>query len=123
MKRGGALRLRQYLEHIAQAIARIEAYTAGMDLPAYLSDPRTQDAVVRNMEVIGEASNNIRKHHSAFAEPHSDTWRLAYEMRNALSHAYFKVDQEIVWRTIQSDLPPLAAFVDSALATLVAQGK
>jgi uncharacterized protein with HEPN domain len=40
-----------------------------------------------------------------------------------LSHAYFKVDQEIVWRTIQSDLPPLAAFVDSALATLVAQGK
>lgn len=118
MKRSASLRLRQYLEHITQAIARIDSYTAGMDRDTYLADTRTQDAVVRNLEVIGEASNNILKHHAAAAAPHANTWRLAYEMRNVLSHAYFRVDHEIVWRAIRGDLPQLRAIVHSLTAAL-----
>lgn len=109
MSRSDPLRVGDYLEHIVQAIDRIAEYTAGMDVQAYMADTRTQDAVIRNFEVIGEASNNVTKHHGAFAARHTTVpWSFAYEMRNALSHGYFKIDHRIVWRTIQSDLPSLA---------------
>ena len=112
MNRGGSQRLPDYLGHILQAIDNIRDYTHGATLDSYLADRKTQDAVLRNLEVIGEASNNIVKHHAAFAATHSDVpWRVAYEMRNALSHGYFTVDHTIVWQTILSDLPPLRAQV------------
>ena len=72
MSRGDPLRVRDYLEHITEAIANIRDYTAGMDAAAYLADKKTQDAVVRNFEVIGEACNNVVKHHSAFAATHAE---------------------------------------------------
>lgn len=67
MSRGDPLRVRDYLEHIAQAIVNIREYTPGMDAAAYLADRKTQDAVVRNFEVIGEACNNVAKRHAEFA--------------------------------------------------------
>ncbi len=102
------LRVNDYLAHILEAIDNINEYTAGMDRTAYLADKKTRDAVVRNFEVIGEACNNITRHHPTFAASHPEVpWNFAYEMRNALAHGYFKIDQGIVWTTIQSDLPPL----------------
>lgn len=75
----------------------------------FLEDFKTQDAVIRNFEIIGEACRNIELHHAGFAENHPEVpWGFAYEMRNALAHGYFKVDLEIVWKTIQNDLPGLA---------------
>lgn len=121
MSRGDPLRVRDYLEHIAQAIANIREYTAGMDTAAYLADKKTQDAVVRNFEVIGEACNNVTKHHATFAASHPEIpWNFAYEMRNALSHGYFKVDHGIVWRTIEADLPALSQATQAALNSLPA---
>jgi len=117
MSRGDPLRVRDYLEHIAQAIANIREYTAGMDAAAYLADRKTQDAVVRNFEVIGEACNNLVKRHPEYATSHTEIpWNFAYEMRNALAHGYFKVDHHIVWRTIEVDLPALAKAVHAALS-------
>jgi uncharacterized protein with HEPN domain len=119
MSRCDPLRVRDYLEHIAEAIANVQDYTAGMDAAAYLADRKTQDAVVRNFEVIGEACNNVIKHHAAFAATHTDIpWNFAYEMRNALAHGYFKVDQGIVWQTIETDLPGLSEAVHAALTAL-----
>ena len=67
-----------------------------------------QDAVIRNLEIIGEACNNVTKSHPEFAAQHAAVpWGFAYEMRNALAHGYFNVDLAIVWQTIQNDLPPL----------------
>lgn len=110
MSRSDPQRVADYLGHILQAIDNIRDYTNGAALEGYLVDRKTQDAVVRNLEVIGEASNNIVKHHADFANAHPDVpWRFAYEMRNALSHGYFTVDQTIVWQTIQNDLPSLRA--------------
>ena len=64
--------------------------------------------MIRNIEVIGEACNNVAKNHPDFAAAHASVpWGFAYEMRNALSHGYFMVDLTIVWRTIQQDLPDL----------------
>ena len=108
MSRADTLRVADYLQHILEAISNIQDYTAGMDLAAFMADRKTRDAVIRNLEVIGEACNNVAKKYPAFATEHSEVpWDFAYEMRNALSHGYFTVDHVIVWQTIQQDLPTL----------------
>lgn len=101
-------RLPDYLGHMVEAIDRIEQYTQGLDEAAFVSSPMVQDAVIRNLEVIGEASRNIEVHHPAFAAAHPDLpLSSAYQMRNAIAHGYFKVDLAIVWRTVQVELPKL----------------
>ena len=101
-------RLIDYLGHILEAIERIQSYVAAVDDVGFLSSKIIQDAVIRNLEVIGEASRNIERVHPEFAAAHPELpLALANDMRNALAHGYFKVDLEIVWKTIQSDLPDL----------------
>jgi uncharacterized protein with HEPN domain len=101
-------RVADYLDHIAKAIERIQRYIDDMDEVAFLKSDLTQDAVIRNFEVIGEASHNITLYHPDFAAAHPELpLGIAYEMRNALAHGYFKIDMEIVWKTIQSELPDL----------------
>ncbi|NOQ35575.1 MAG: DUF86 domain-containing protein [Methylococcaceae bacterium] len=108
MSEAEILRLQEYLKHILQAIDRIYCYIEEMDEVAFLQDEKTQDAVIRNFEVIGEASNNIKQHYPEFANQHANLQlNFAYEMRNALAHGYFKIDLEILWRTIHNDLPEL----------------
>ena len=98
------------MRHILEAIDNIQVYTACSDLAEFMADRKTQDAVIRNLEVIGEACNNIAKNHPDFAGQHAAVpWGIAYEMRNALAHGYFNVDSTIVWQTIQNDLPALKA--------------
>lgn len=102
-------RLLDYLGHILEAIERIQRYTADLDKAGFECAEQTQDAVIRNFEIIGEASRNIQRRYPDFAKTHDDVpWGLAYEMRNALSHGYFKVDLGLVWETIQTDLPGFA---------------
>lgn len=101
-------RLADYLAHILEAIERIDRYTEDMDEAAFSNNQLVQDAVIRNVEIIGEASNNIEKHYPGFAAAHPELpLAFAYQMRNAVAHGYFKVDFEIVWRTIRRDLPGL----------------
>ncbi len=114
MSRAHPQRVTDYLQHISQAIAPIQDYTVGMTLEDFIADPKTCDAVIRNLEIMGEACNNVTKHHPAFAAQHTEIpWGFAYEMRNALAHGYFTVDLTIVWQTVQNDLPPLQAQVES----------
>jgi uncharacterized protein with HEPN domain len=78
-----------------------------------------QDAVIRNFEVIGEASRNIERYHPAFATAHPNIpWSDLYTMRNRVAHGYFSVDLEIVWKTIQRDLPPLARDIAQLLNSI-----
>ena len=119
MKDSAKSRLFDYLEHILQAIQRIKDYTENVTEVTFLEDIRTQDAVIRNLEIIGEASRNIERRYAEFAADNPDIpWGVAYEMRNTLAHGYFNVDLEIVWKTIQTDLPPLAAQVASLISKL-----
>jgi uncharacterized protein with HEPN domain len=116
MSKADALRLPEYLRHILGAIERIDHYTSEMDENAFMNDTKTQDAVIRNFEIIGEASRNIERYHKPFADEHDYLpLSFAYEMRNALSHGYFKVDLEIVWKTIHSSLPTLRAQIKQLL--------
>ena len=112
-------RLPDYLGHILEAIERIQHYVDDMDEVGFLNSKLVQDAVIRNLEVIGEASRNIERVHPEFAAAHPELpLALANDMRNALAHGYFKVDLEIVWKTIQSNLPDLHAQITEVSATL-----
>lgn len=110
-----ALRVPDYLGHILEAIERIEEYVSDMDEMAFLASKLVQDAVIRNIEIIGEASNNIQRVHPAFAAQHENIpWQVMYAMRNRVSHGYDKVDFEMVWKTICNDLPDLYKLVKAA---------
>jgi uncharacterized protein with HEPN domain len=103
-------RLDNYLRHILQAIERIQAYTVDLDEASFLTNTVKQDAVIRNLEIIGEASGAILRKYPEMSATRSDIpFRAAYQMRNALMHGYFIVDLGAVWLTVQADLPPLAA--------------
>lgn len=117
MSKSDILRLDEYLGHIVQAIDRVHRYVEDMVELTFLQDEKTQDAVIRNFEVIGEASNNIKKYHPDFVVQHPEVpLNFAYEMRNALAHGYFKIDFEVVWKTIHTDLPELRTQVAALMA-------
>lgn len=102
------LRIPDYLEHIVEAIERIQRYTANLGKQAFLNDELVQDAVVRNIEVIGEAAKNIQNVDPSFAAAHDEIpWQVMYAMRNRLSHGYDTIDYEVVWNLIQEDLRSL----------------
>ena len=110
-------RLADYLSHILEAIERIDRYTEDIDEVAFLRNEMVQDAVIRNFEIIGEASHNIETHFPEFAAAHSELpLAFAYQMRNAVAHGYFKVDLEIVWKTVQNDLTLLQKQVQAVRA-------
>ncbi len=93
------------VEDMLEAIGRIEEFVQGIDLDAFLKDRKTSDAIVRNLEIIGEAARNVPD--DVTSRYPGVPWKKARDMRNVLAHAYFGVDLPTVWKTIQGDLPPL----------------
>ena len=101
-------RIPDYLLHILEAISRIRNYTAGLDRAGFDASSLIQDAVIRNLEIMGEAARNIELHDPSFAAKYSDfPLKDVYLMRNRLTHGYFAIDLAIVWNTVQNDLPEL----------------
>ncbi|NOT18028.1 MAG: DUF86 domain-containing protein [Sulfuriferula sp.] len=87
MSKADILRIPDYLQHIVNAIERIHRYVEDMVEVVFLVDEKTQDAVIRNFEIIGEASHNIEHYHAAYAAEHSEIpWAIMYTMRNRVAH-------------------------------------
>ena len=84
-----------------------------MDMDCFLRDRKTCDALVRNLEIIGEAARNVPD--SVKARHQQVPWKRAREMRNVLAHVYFGVNLRMVWQTIQEDLPPLKTQLNDVL--------
>lgn len=98
---------RVYLEDILEAIRRINSYTEGLDFVAFAKNPMAVDAVVRNLEVLGEAAGRIPEEIRA-AVPGIE-WRKIIALRNVLAHEYFGIHTKIVWDVIVEKLEPLEA--------------
>lgn len=106
---------RVYLLHILDAAARILEYTRdGRDF--FLADPKTQDAVIRNIEIIGEATKNLS---TDFKAAHGQVpWKQIAGMRDTLIHRYFGVKLELVWQVVANDLPTFKPQVEAILKSL-----
>ncbi len=94
-----------YIDHIMESISKIERYLVGMDHDSFLNDEMVQSAVIRELEVIGEASKNISKKTKDMYE--GVPWRSISGMRDKLIHDYMGVDLDAVWDTATIDIPEL----------------
>jgi uncharacterized protein with HEPN domain len=113
-----AERISDYLEHIISSIAQIQKYASGMDQTAFIENDMVQDAVIRQLEIIGEASRRIISADPAFSknQPALEL-EAAYRMLNALAHGYDSVNLRTVWGTIEQKLPLLKAESTRLLTT------
>ena len=96
---------RLYLDDILECVEKIASYVAGMNVEEFSADPRTVDAVVRNLEIIGEA---VRSMPDDVKDKASEIeWRKIASLRNILVHEYFGVNVQLVWDVTQTKLAPL----------------
>jgi uncharacterized protein with HEPN domain len=101
--------VRDYIDDILQAITDIREFTDGMDFNQFASDRKTVQAVIRSLEIIGEATKKIPQ--EIRGRQPGLPWNEIGAMRNKLIHEYFGVDLEIVWETINQDLSLLESAV------------
>ncbi|MFQ5852863.1 MAG: DUF86 domain-containing protein [Candidatus Binatia bacterium] len=105
-----------YFSDILEAMQRIISYTGGLSYEQFMEDRRTQDAVVRNIEVIGEAvkrlSSSLKKQHPTIP------WKDMAGMRDKVIHDYFGINYDIVWTVTSEEIPKLVPSVTSVLEKL-----
>ncbi|KAF5035498.1 hypothetical protein DSECCO2_584950 [anaerobic digester metagenome] len=98
-----------YIDHIQQCICKIQEYTKNLNQSDFNAAELIQDAVIRNIEIIGEATKKIS---SDFKVQYKDVpWKEMAGMRDKLIHDYFGVDVDVVWKTIQEDIPLLKELI------------
>jgi|SRR6185312_822168 uncharacterized protein with HEPN domain len=107
-----------FLRHILEAITRISGYTQGMSAEDFARNLLVQDAVIRNIEIMGEAARNIEALDPSFATRHREIpLRDVYLMRNRVAHGYFSVDVAIVWNSVETEIPDLERRIRQVLQT------
>ncbi|MCB0168148.1 MAG: DUF86 domain-containing protein [Anaerolineae bacterium] len=100
-----------YLKHIWDAINQIETYIATLDFPQFEQTRLVQDGVIRQLEIIGEASRNLS---DEFRDDHAELpWRQIIGLRNRLIHAYFDVNLGIIWEIVQVNIPQMKQTISS----------
>jgi uncharacterized protein with HEPN domain len=105
-----------YLQHILDAIERVQVYLIGIDEERFWDEPMIQDAVIRQLEIIGEATRHVSDETQARGP--KIPWQDMSGMRNKLIHGYFGVDLGTVWLTAVEDVPKLAPEVERLLEEL-----
>ena len=107
----------ELLEHIVAWGERIEKYVDGLSFSGFAADTMVQDAVIRCLEVIGEASGNLIRLHPSIAETHPDLpLAAAYRARNRTAHGYGSVNLQSVWTSATVSAPALVSEVRRVLA-------
>lgn len=97
--------IRLYLDDIKRSIRKIESYSRGLSLTEFKKDDKTVDAVIRNIEIIGEAVRHLPA--ELKARHPSIPWAKIVGMRNKVTHEYFGVDTDILWETVRTDISGL----------------
>jgi len=96
---------RLFLDDILEATAKIREYTVDLDFSVFSKDSKTQDAVVRNLEIIGEAAGRLPE--PVRLKAPEIEWRKIVGLRNILAHEYFGVSLPVVWDIVQNKIDPL----------------
>ena len=100
--------LGDYLDHMQEAARLACSYVEGIGKEAFVADKRTQQAVIMNLVIIGEAATKLLKDHADFLEIHPEIpWKNMKGMRNRIAHGYFEINLDVVWETAQEWLPEL----------------
>lgn len=105
-----------FLKDILTCIAKIERYLQGLNFEKFQNDELITDAVVRNVKIIGEASNNLTRDFRS--KTSNIEWRKIISTRNRIIHGYATVDLEIIWNITQNDLPKLKTEIEKTLENL-----
>lgn len=92
-----------FLDDIKEAAGKIKKYTTGMTYEQFLKDPRTQDAVVRNFEIIGEATKNLPE--DLKTRYPNVAWKQVAGLRDIMAHGYYRIDYETLWEIITTRIP------------------
>ena len=101
-------RLPDYLDHMQQAASDACSFVEGLSKDDFLADKRTQQAVIMNLVIIGEAVTKAMDRYAGFAARHPEVpWRSVRGMRNRIAHGYFDINLDVVWDTVQTALPEL----------------
>jgi uncharacterized protein with HEPN domain len=101
------------IEDMLEAIQHVQQYIQGFDLQAFCADQKTIDAVIRNFEVLGEAARHVPDEiQNKYPEI---PWSKIRGMRHLLTHEYFGINTEIMWKTANQDLSPLIPFLQRIL--------
>lgn len=108
------LKDRERLEHILSAIDRVLRYTKGITYEELVSNDMMYYAVVKNIEIMGEAANMLT---NEFVSAHPETpWKQVRGMRNYIVHEYFQIDDVVVWDVVSNNLPTLRRQIESYIA-------
>lgn len=108
--------IKLYLDDIRDSIRKIEKYTRGASFEKFSHDEKSIDAIARNILTIGEAADHIPKE---IKEKNPDVvWKEIKGMRNKIVHEYFGVDVEILWKTVQEDIPVFKKQIAKLLKSL-----
>jgi len=102
-----------FLEDILQAIKKIEKYTNGLNYERFHSDEKSVDAVIRNLEIIGEASKNIPS--ELKDKIPQIPWKKMMGLRNIVAHEYFGIDLKIIWEIASENLPEVKPLIKQVL--------
>jgi uncharacterized protein with HEPN domain len=97
-----------YLEHMLEAVRLARSHSNALTKAQFIEDKKTQQAVILNLLVIGEAATQLASRHADFVEQHPELpWKEMRGMRNRMAHGYFEINLDIVWDTVQQSLPVL----------------
>lgn len=109
----GANRLSDYLVQMIQGARDARTFVDGLDREAFMADLRTQRAVAMSLMIVGDAAARVVTEHPGFTQTHPDIpWRSIRGMRNRIAHGYFDIDLDVVWRTVEAELPELIVQLD-----------
>ena len=112
---------KEFISDIKEAVERIEKYTGEMNYEMFLQDTKTQDAVIRNIEIIGEATKNLS---DDFKKKYEDIeWKNIAGMRDKIIHFYFGVKWDVVWSVIHDKIPKLKMQIKQILSGINSANK
>lgn len=102
-----------FIKDVLESMEKINEFVGSMSFNEFVQDDKTVSAVIRKLEIIGEATKNIpeeiRRTHEQIP------WREMARMRDRLAHGYFIVDFELVWKVIKEELPPIKSLIEKML--------